>query len=114
MRYYIAFLLSVLAAAQANAATQWCNGRIKHAFVAADGRLVIMPEFRGDWMTVCNLSGTLGGVSSDTCKSWHATALTAVATRLQTTIMYHEAPACPTIPANDLSPTPNYILISNE
>lgn len=114
MRFCVVFLMCVATASQAFAATQWCMGRITHALVDGGGRLVIMPEFRGAWMTICNNSGTYGGVSAETCKSWRATVLTDVTTRLQITIMYHDAPACATIPTDDLAPIPAYIMIYNE
>lgn len=105
--------LFLMSASAQSATPQWCQGRITHALVNKDGALQVIPEFRGDWLQLCSITIVQNTISTDACKSWQATVLTAVATNLSVTIHFADAPECVSIPAYGATPAVSYVLIQN-
>jgi hypothetical protein len=95
------------------AATQWCNGLISNMLIQFDGILMVIPEFRQDWIALCSVTAQYGSISPDTCRSWQSSITTAIAMKLTTTILFVDAPACNVVPTYGNAPAVGYVRIVN-
>lgn len=92
-------------------AEAYCYGLVNEALTYGDGRVMILPQWRGEWTVVCNLNTTRSGVSPQTCFSWFAQLQTAVTQRRNIGIYYHtlQQSECATMSVYDSSPAPLYV-----
>src|SRR5881398_3265553 len=106
MRTVLSLVLTL--SSSAYAAPQICDGRIMRFLTYADGGVMIWPDWRKDWIYVCNLNTAWNGVLPSTCASWFAEIKTAGATfpRISTTVSYADAPACAAMPTYGRAPAP--------
>jgi hypothetical protein len=111
---HVVTLLSIMAtlAHPAAAQTQWCEGSANRIFADIEGKVFILASYRNDWTMICSLTSGWKGVSTETCKTWYATALSAVLSGKQVTLMYWDVPSCSTIPSYTDAPAPAYVLIA--
>lgn len=82
LRPFIALSLCLMSAATpALAGSLSCVGALSQIMTTASGDLRVVPSWRGDWVTLCNVITPWKGVSIDVCKRWHAQALAAQITQ---------------------------------
>lgn len=70
------------------AAPLTCLGTLSQVQTSASGDVRILPAWRGDWVTLCNVLTVWKGVPLDVCKRWHAHALTAQIAQTSTRVYY--------------------------
>ena len=95
-RALILTLMMTLPALPAAAGTLACNGTIAQVMTTASSDLRVVPSWRNDWVTLCNVVSPWKGVPVDACKRWHAQALAAqiAQTNTQTAYASTAATAC--------------------
>jgi hypothetical protein len=112
MKKLILGMLLCLAIAPATAAPAFCSGKILHVLTYADGFVMVLPDFRGDWTAICNLNSDWKGVSPITCVSWLATVTRAQskAPPANVGIWYADAPSCAAVSTYYSAPAPVYLM----
>ena len=95
-------------------APQWCTGRIAHYLTWANGDVSMLPTWRQDYVTICNLQSSYKGVEPSVCVSWFALLQSAVTSGRISYTHYQDAPACNAIPTYGNAPTPAYVLLTNQ
>src|SRR4051812_48185484 len=108
MRYLLLVVFLAACAFRAEAAPQFCTGKITRLSTYQDGSLFMLPDWRQDWVSVCNLTAARGGVSPATCAAWFATLKSAATAQgtFSTVTYYPDAPSCSTLPTQGASPVP--------
>jgi hypothetical protein len=95
--------------------TSWlsCTGKIWYGLVFSDGTVNIMPDWRGDWVPICNVTSVRQGIDPSTCRSWYSGVLSAMAQK-QTTVVTFNVPAsvssCSILPTGAATPTIGYFM----
>lgn len=103
----IFFALSLLpASAQA---IQFCEGGVERMLVSATGELQAFMSYRGDWTTLCSVTTTWNGISTNVCNNWAATLLSVNLASRSVVIAYDDGYTCPTLPVYNSSPAPLYV-----
>lgn len=102
-----------LASSLSAAATQWCQGKITHAWIDNAGHVFIWSTWRGDHTQICNVNTDWKGIGPTICKNWYATAVLAVASGKKV-IVTVDAPSCETMPTYGASPAPWYVMLTHE
>lgn len=109
----IAGVYMVLCCAGANAGPLWCQGTVSDLFTYAEGSVLVLPSFRGDYVRVCNINVEIGGVSPVNCLAWFAVLKSAVQRQSQVIFHYVDAPACNGLPTYGNAPIPGYVMQRN-
>jgi hypothetical protein len=102
-------LFASLAGAAAIASPINCQGTVLDALLYADGSVNIRGSWRSDFTFVCNTNGTFGGVATEVCLSWYATAVKAISLGKTLQVYYNTTYTCATLPTYGSSPVPVYI-----
>lgn len=112
MRRKLVAMLLCMAIAPASADALFCGGKIHNVLTYADGTVMVLPEFRGDWLVICNMNTERQGISPVTCVSWLASATRAMtsATRGNIGIYYQNVPSCAAVPTYFSAPPPVYVM----
>lgn len=76
------------AALQAHAVALSCTGSISQIQTSASGEVRILPAWRGDWVTLCNVTTVWKGIPVEVCKRWHAHVLTAQIAQTSSRVYY--------------------------
>ena len=108
----LAGLIALIAlCANAHAAPQTCTGKILRYLTYYEGSVVIYPDWRNDWLFICNLNTPWKGVSVASCAAWLSTVKAAVSlpTHPSTTTTYADAPGCSSVPTYNSAPAPDSI-----
>jgi hypothetical protein len=96
---------------------QWCEGTVSRLFVDAAGDVLVLAQFRGDFLRICNInraSGQNGEITATQCAVWTSLLKSAVERKAQTTIYYASPPtACAQFPTYGSSPWPWYVMLMN-
>ncbi|WP_137936093.1 hypothetical protein [Chitinivorax sp. B] len=101
----------------ATAAGLWCTGKILQHYMSENGEFFIRPDWRNDWVQLCNLNSDWRGITPQVCATFFATAKTAVTTKTGTTVAYWDRPgapapaACNIVPTYQQAPTPGYLML---
>jgi hypothetical protein len=94
------------------AAPLYCSGRVNAVFTETSGLLYVLPTWRGDWMAICNVNSTYGGVTPELCRSWQAMALSALLAQKDTTTYYGDsALTCATLLTYSQTSAPAYFMV---
>ncbi len=93
---------------QALAAPLGCTGTIQKIIQYADGRMMIVGDWRGDFTMVCNTETTWNGISPGVCTKWYAAADIAYATGKPVVVSYADAgnATCANLPNYQSAPPP--------
>lgn len=81
-------LILSTAALHSHAAALSCTGTVSQIQTSVSGELRVLPAWRGDWITLCNINSPWKGVSVEVCKRWHAHVLTAQIAQTNSRIYY--------------------------
>jgi hypothetical protein len=100
-----------LSTTSAIAAPQYCSGKVTHTFLEQSGLFYVNTTFRGDWLAICNINTAWQGVSTEICKSWQATVLSALLADKTVIFYYTDTVPCATIPFYANAPAPVYVLL---
>lgn len=95
-------------------ATTYCSGHIESMFTRDTGEVVIWPSFRGDFTTICAVSGTWNGIAASTCTTWVAEVQSALLTGRPVDIAYNTTAACNALPTYQSAPAPLYIMLKKQ
>lgn len=88
-------LLAALASQPVQAATRACTVTFTNATVDLAGNLYVSGNDTGSatyfsWQQICNVTSTVNNVGVESCKSWFATALTAVSSGKSAIIFFDD------------------------
>ncbi|WP_137940296.1 hypothetical protein [Chitinivorax sp. B] len=113
----VALLLSMMQSAEA--APIWCVGKFQKLYISESGELFVLPDWRQDWVQLCNMNADSKGITPTVCGTMFAAAKTAVSTKAVTTIAYwdRESPApaaCNVVPTYQNAPAPGYIMLHGD
>lgn len=87
-----------------------CVSPAAKALSYASGMVLIEPNFRGDFIEICNLNQTWNGVSPETCFSWFSSVNNAILYNKNVEIYYSGSDFdCSTIPTYGSAPSPVYV-----
>lgn len=87
-----------------------CVSATAKALSYASGMVLIEPNFRGDFIEICNLNQTWNGVSPETCFSWFSSVNSSIIFNKNIEIYYTGSNfACATIPTYGSAPAPVYV-----
>lgn len=108
-----ACIFAVLIPLRANAEA-YCGGDAPPARVLtyADGRVLLLTGWRGDFFQICNLNQSWKGVQPATCFAWMSKLASAINANKRVGIWYTElegGDACKTLPTYGSAPAPVYI-----
>lgn len=94
-------------------ATEYCYGKITNVAMYADGTVLIVGTWRGDYTTICSTQGTWGGIPAETCMAWYGAALKARADNTNVVMYYPNTngATCSNIPTYGGSPAPGYLML---
>ncbi|WP_137938154.1 hypothetical protein [Chitinivorax sp. B] len=115
-----AALATLYLSAPATAEPIFCTGKITQQYMNESGEFFIRPDWRNDWIQICNLNTEWRGISPQVCASFFAAAKTAVISKVRTTVAYWDRPgapaptACNIIPTYQQAPTPGYLMLIND
>ena len=90
-----------------------CAGKISQVLMYSSGLVMIVGSWRGDYPVICSTDGSWGGIASETCLAWYATALKARADNT-TVDVYYASPGsatCATLPTYSGALVPGYLLV---
>lgn len=102
-----------LAPASANT-NLWCEGTLANHWINSSGTVYVMPSWRSDYVSLCNLNSTnAAGITPTVCAAWTSLIRAAMQRSAQTIIFYGGAPVinCGAMPTYDASPTPQYVML---
>ncbi len=107
-------LLLLLPFSGLSEAAIWCMGDITASYIDGSGNFFVRPDFRNDYLGVCNVEGD-ASVSSIHCSHWVAMMNTAVAEN-QTVIMFYGGSnyTCANLPTYLGAPTPDYVMLCDD
>lgn len=110
-----AFATALLCTAtlSSHAAAQWCTGTLDNLIVYSNGDLVARFNWRGDYVRVCNMNGTMGQITPVTCAGWLSLAKSAIQRGVSTIVYYPEGPSCAAMPTYSNAPEPAYFMLQN-
>ena len=80
--------VKTLAATAAPLPALWCGGKVLNELLGAGGDLEIYPDWRGDWIYLCNTVTAYRGIDPGVCKAWYAAAVVATQTHANTTTTF--------------------------
>lgn len=89
-------------------AESYCGGTLVSAVVQDNGSLIVYPNFRNDYLMICNVNGSWGRISSNVCQTWVADAYLAIITQRPITIAWHPTVDCASVPTYSNTPQPWY------
>lgn len=92
-------------------ANQWCYGQVKAMYVTKAGDVMVHTSFNPTWLQICNLQSVWKGVALESCRSWHALALTLRITQEPAGLHYADATACEALPNYGGSPAPTAFMV---
>ena len=107
-------VLAIGASFSAAAGNIYCQGTVVSVYVSASGDVIFQGSYRADYTEVCNLHGTYGVVSTETCYAWYSQLIAAkthakeVLLNYQTTATY----TCSDLPTYGNSPVPSYVMVT--
>lgn len=112
----VALSLSLLIGGTARANEIWCSGTVANVLMYKNGQLMVVPSFRNDYLTVCNVQSTWNEVDSTVCWGWYSTLMAAKKAGKTVTIFYSDpaATACSTLATYGSSPAPAYVMINDQ
>ena len=112
-RLGLTILASLSFAAAPVQAAQYCVGKITNVLMYADGRVLIVGTWRGDYTTICSTQGNFGNIATEVCLSWYGAALKARADNTNVTIYYPNdgGHTCADLLTYGNSPAPEYLLL---
>lgn len=94
-------------------AAAWCEGKVVRMLASKGGEVQLLTEFRGEWLSICNMEVTWKDVPPTTCASWVATLTSAILTQNIVTMFYTDPiTVCSTIPAYVNAPPPHYVALA--
>lgn len=114
-------VLAALMAGVAQPAPLDCAGTVTNLYVAADGTVLVIGSWRGDYTRMCNMDQPLQVTTSSppvmisaiTCASWMALLSKAVTNRSTVHVYYLDAQACNALPTYWTAPVPYYVIQAN-
>lgn len=97
-------------------AALYCSGKVVRSYVTKTGDLVILGSWRGDFMRLCNLNGTVDNVSSVTCSMWASYAATSITAKKKVYLSYYvdDTNTCTNLPTYSNTPTPGYFMLMDQ
>ena len=106
----------------ASAANEWirCESELIKIYVTDEADLYIHPEFRRDYLRICNLERDHFSISPTACQAWLDMAQTALASNLDIRLMYSGEDAdgkereCKTLPVYQNAPAPRYFMLIDD
>lgn len=116
MKYEFAMIaaVSVLASSTIAKADAYCSGLTIEALVYSNGDVTVYPDWRNQWITVCNLNNTRNGITPQTCFGWFST--------INSSILYNKSvgyyftgvdpSACTTMATYENAPVPYYVRLT--
>lgn len=112
--FHVGLIGTLLSAAPAHAANQWCSGTLSNLYIDAAGTVLVAPSWRGDYVQVCNINqANAAGITPTTCVAWVSLMRSAVSRSAQTIVYYSDAPACNAMPTYGAAPSPSYLMLKN-
>jgi hypothetical protein len=111
---FAAAALIVSAPTSTYAGTIYCDGTISKVLLYNDGRLMIVPSYRNDFLSVCNVQVVWNNIDTATCWGWYSILMTAKKEAKQVTVYYDSSAVstCALIPTYGNSPAPGYVMIN--
>lgn len=90
----------------------YCVGKVSNMLIFADGSLMVLPSFRGDWVQVCSVTSTWKSIPTEICDGWLTTLTSALlADRFVTINYYSSTTACSQLPTYTNAPSPGYVML---
>jgi len=88
-----------------------CSSATTSAIAEADGQVLVLPAFRGNWTEICNLNQTWHNITPATCFAWFSTVNGSIMYNKQVAYYYTGSVSftCSTIPTYADSPAPAYV-----
>lgn len=114
MKRFIIALMTVIAShamASTAFAAVYCSGTVANLTVKSGGDVMVLPSWRNDYITLCNLNTTRGTVAPAVCAGWFTALRSAVTNQENTLTSYPGSTACASIPTYSNSPTPDYFML---
>jgi hypothetical protein len=93
----------------------WCKGLITQAYIDKNGNVLIYPNWRNDYIMICNMNSSWKGISTVTCAAMYSTAISSIKSGLQTVVLYADGVSstmtCANLKTYDSAPLPFYLML---
>lgn len=97
----------------AHAANRYCAGTVKSMMVNANGDVIVLFSWHGNFVTICNLKESRLSVSPAICAAWYSQTTNAMKQKTSTTTVFANTNAtCDKIPIFNLAPAVAYMLFN--
>lgn len=93
------------------ASGQWCTGTVESVYIDSTGGVTFQASYRNDYTRACNVHGTWGGISTETCMTWYSALLAARVQNQHVTVFYATTTSCAALPTYDNSLVPGYVMV---
>lgn len=107
----IAGIACVMASSKAQA-EMYCANSVTRILTYANGSVLVLTPWRGDFIQICNLNESWKGVHPSVCFAWMSKITNAVIESKSVGFWYHGPegqPACSILPTYSSAPAPVYV-----